>query len=113
MLDYKSIIFKRYSLGLNYKELTKEFNASKSEINEFVCTFEMYEKLSYPLPEVFTNCYTTMRPAINRQNTVYEQPDFIAIFKQINERKNMTLVYLWIRYQKYCTAKAMKPYQYR
>ena len=60
MLDYKSIIFKRYSLGLNYKELTKEFNSSKSEINEFVCTFEMYEKLSYPLPEVFTNCYTTM-----------------------------------------------------
>ena len=31
MLDYKSIIIKRYALGLSYKELAEEFSASKSE----------------------------------------------------------------------------------
>ena len=30
MLDYKSIIIKRYALGLSYKELAEEFSASKS-----------------------------------------------------------------------------------
>ena len=33
MLDYKSIIIKRYALGLSYKELAEEFSASKSGIN--------------------------------------------------------------------------------
>lgn len=33
MLDYKSIIIKRYALGLSYSELAKEFGASKSGIN--------------------------------------------------------------------------------
>ena len=49
MLDYKSIIIKRYVLGLRYKELSEEFNASKSEINDFIRTFERCEKLLYPL----------------------------------------------------------------
>ena len=52
-------------------------------------------------------------PGTNRRNDSYEQPDFPTIFKQMNERKNMTLVYLWSRYQKDCIAKAAKPYQYR
>ena len=30
MLDYKSIIIKRYALGLSYKELAEEFSASKA-----------------------------------------------------------------------------------
>lgn len=30
MLDYKSIIIKRYAMGLSYKELAEEFSASKS-----------------------------------------------------------------------------------
>ena len=33
MLDYKSIIIKRYALGLSYKELAEEFSASKSVNN--------------------------------------------------------------------------------
>ena len=49
MLDYKSIIIKRYALGLSYSELAKEFGASKSGINDFIRTFERCGKLSYPL----------------------------------------------------------------
>ena len=49
MLDYKSIIIKRYALGLSYKELAEEFSASKSGINDFIRAFERCEKLSYPL----------------------------------------------------------------
>lgn len=118
MLDYKSIIIKRYALGLSYKELAEEFSASKSGINDFIRAFERCEKLSYPLPEGITNyaIYELVyghEPGTNRRNTGYEQPDFAAIFRQMNERKNMTLVYLWSRYQKDCTAREVKPYQYR
>lgn len=52
-------------------------------------------------------------PGTNRRNAGYEQPDFAAIFRLMNKRKNMTLVYLWSRYQKDCTAREVKPYQYR
>ena len=118
MLDYKSIIIKRYALGLSYKELAEEFSASKSGINDFIRAFERCEKLSYPLPEGITNyaIYELVyghEPGTNRRNAGYEQPDFAAIFRQMNERKNMTLVYLWSRYQKDCTAREVKPYQYR
>ena len=50
MLDYKSIIIKRYALKMSYKELAEEFSASKSGINDFIRAFEKCEKLSYPLP---------------------------------------------------------------
>ena len=118
MLDYKSIIIKRYALGLSYKELAEEFSASKSGINDFIRAFERCEKLSYPLSEGITNyaIYELVyghEPGTNRGNAGYEQPDFAAIFRQMNERKNMTLVYLWSRYQKDCTAREVKPYQYR
>ena len=118
MLDYKSIIIKRYALGLSYKELAEEFSASKSGINDFIRAFERCEKLSYPLPEGITNyaIYELVyghEPGTNRRNDCYEQPDFPSVFKQMNERKNMTLVYLWSRYQKDCISKSAKPYQYR
>ena len=118
MLDYKSIIIKRYALGLSYKELAEEFSASKSGINDFIRAFERCEKLSYPLPEGITNyaIYELVyghEPGTNRRNVGYEQPDFASIFRQMNESKNMTLVYLWSRYQKDCTAREVKPYQYR
>ena len=118
MLDYKSIIIKRYALGLSYKELAEEFSASKAAINDFIRAFERCEKLSYPLPEGITNyaIYELVyghEPGTNRRNDGYEQPDFPAVFKQMNERKNMTLVYLWSRYQKDCISKSAKPYQYR
>lgn len=55
MLDYKSIIIKRYALHMTYQELADEFNASKSGINDFIHAFEKCENLSYPLPEGITN----------------------------------------------------------
>lgn len=118
MLDYKSIIIKRYALGLSYKALAEEFSASKSGINDFIRAFERCEKLSYPLPEGITNyaIYELVyghEPGTNRRNDGYEQPDFPSVFKQMNERKNITLVYLWNRYQKKCISKSAKPYQYR
>ena len=110
MLDYKSIIIKRYA--------AEEFSASKSGINDFIRAFERCEKLSYPLPEGITNyaIYELVyghEPGANRRNVGYEQPDFASIFRQMNERKNMTLVYLLSRYQKDCTTREVKPYQYR
>ena len=118
MLDYKSIITKRYALNMSYGELADEFSASKSGIRDFICAFEKCEKLSYPLPEGITNyvIYEMVyghTPGSNNRSTTYEQPDFAKVHKQMTERKNMTLVYLWGRYQKDCNAKDIKPYQYR
>lgn len=118
MLDYKGIIIKRYALNMKYSELAEEFGASKSGINDFIHAFEKCDKLSYPLPEGITNCaiYELVyghETGGNNRTADYEQPDFANVFKQMDERKNMTLVYLWGRYQKDCTAKGAKPYQYR
>ena len=102
MLDYKNIIIKRYALNLTYKELADEFGASKSGINDFIRAFEKCDKLSYPLPEGITN-YAIAElvyghaPGRNNRSSEYEQPDFAWIFRQMSERKNMTLVYLWNR----------------
>lgn len=118
MLDYKNIIIKRYALNLTYKELADEFGASKSGINDFMRAFEKCDKLSYPLPEGITN-YAIAElvyghaPGSNNRSSEYEQPDFAWTFRQMNERKNMTLVYLWNRYKKECQTKESKPYQYR
>ena len=49
MLDYKSIIIKRYALKMSYKELAEEFSASKSGINDFIRAFKKCEELSYSL----------------------------------------------------------------
>ena len=40
MLDYKSIIIKRYALGMSYKELAEEFSASKSGTNNRSADYE-------------------------------------------------------------------------
>lgn len=55
MLDYKNIIIKRNALGLSFKQLTEEFHANKSGVNDFIRALERCEKLSYPLPEGITN----------------------------------------------------------
>ena len=36
MLDYKSIIIKRYALGLSYKELAEEFSGKRFITNRIV-----------------------------------------------------------------------------
>lgn len=118
MLDYKNIIIKRYALNLSFKELAEEFGASKSGVNDFIRAFEKCDKLSYPLPEGITNYAISELvyghvPGSNSRSSEYEQPDFEWVFRQMNERKNVTLTYLWNRYQKDCRAKETKPYQYR
>lgn len=40
MLDYKSIINKRYALDMSYKELAEEFSTSKSGINNRSADYE-------------------------------------------------------------------------
>lgn len=118
MLDYKNIIIKRYALNLSFKELAEEFGASKSGVNDFIRAFEKCDKLSYPLPEGITN-YAIAElvyghaPGSNNRSSEYEQPNFEWVFHQMSERKNMTLVYLWKRYEKDCLAKESRPYQYR
>ncbi|MGN0371967.1 MAG: hypothetical protein ACI4F3_04060 [Enterocloster sp.] len=96
MLDYKSIITKRYALSMSYKELAEEFSASKSRINDSIRAFEKCEKLSYPLPEGITNyaIYELVYghgPGTNNRSTDYKQPDFAKVHQQMEERKNMTL----------------------
>ena len=63
MLDYKSIIIKRYALGLSYKELAEEFSASKSaNVKHFFTLlgkmfFTLYGKefFTYPGKKIFTS----------------------------------------------------------
>ena len=118
MLDYKNIIIKRYALNLSFRELAEEFGASRSGVNDFIRAFEKCDKLSYPLPEGITN-YAIAElvyghaPGSNSRSSEYEQPDYEWVFRQMNDRKNMTLVYLWNRYKKDCDSKDTKPYQYR
>ena len=118
MLDYKNIIIKRYALNLSFRELAEEFGASRSGVNDFIRAFEKCDKLSYPLPEGITN-YAIAElvyghaPGSNSRSSEYEQPDYEWVFRQMNDRKNMTLVYLWNRYKKDCDSKETKPYQYR
>ena len=118
MLDYKNIIIKRYALNLSYKELAEEFGASKSGVNDFIRAFEKCDKLSYPLPDGITNYAISElvyghAPGSNNRSSEYEQPDFEHVFQRMTERKNMTLIYQWKRYEKDCLAKEAKPYQYR
>ena len=118
MLDYKNIIIKRYALNMSFQQLAKEFGASKSGINDFIRAFERCENLSYPLPEGITNYAISEivyghAPGSNSRSSEYEKPDFAKVFQQMDERQNMTLVYLWGKYQKECKAKEVKAYQYR
>ena len=96
MLDYKGIIIKRYALDMSYKELAKEFSASKSGINDFIRAFEKCDKLSYPLPEGITNyaIYELVyghEPGGNNRSAGYEQPDFARVHQQMEERKSLKL----------------------
>ena len=50
MLDYKTIIIKRYALKMFGREIARQIGASKSGINEFLKAFEECDNISYPLP---------------------------------------------------------------
>lgn len=118
MLDYKDIIIRRYTLGLSGKEIADQLGCSKSGVYDFLSAFDKSERISYPLPEGITNygIYELVYghvPGSNTRNSEYELPDFEWIHDQMENRKNMTLIYLWNRYDRQCREEGKKPYQYR
>lgn len=118
MLDYKDIIKRRYLMGLSGREIAVQIGASKSGVYDFLNAFEKCDRLSYPLPEGITNygiheLVYGHAPGSNGRSSEYERPDYADVYRQMTERKNMTLVYLWGRYSKRCQAEGKKYYQYR
>lgn len=118
MLDYKDIITKHFLFRFSGAEIARQTGASKSGINDFLRAFKKSDKISYPLPEGITNygiheLVYGHAPGFNTRDAEYELPDYEWVFRQMNERKNMTLVYLWGRYSKRCQTEGRKYYQYR
>ncbi len=118
MLDYKTIIVRRYALNLSGREIARQIGASKSGVNEFLKSFEECEAIGYPLPFGITNEGIAMLvygspPGNNGRNPNIEYPDYEEVNRQLSTRKNMTLVYLWNRYKKKCEEKGKRFYQYR
>lgn len=118
MLDYKDIITKRYSLGMNGGQIASSLGVSKSGVNDFLRRFNACESLSFPLPEGITNygiaaAVYGKTPAIVGRDFSYEQPDYASVAKEMDSRKNMTLVVQWNRYTKKCRDSETKFYSYR
>lgn len=118
MLDYKDIVIKRYALQMSGREIAAELGVSKSGVNDFLKAFEKSERISYPLPEGITNygiaalVYGT-RSSTGSRDIRIEMPDFEDVDRQLHNRKNMTLVFLWGRYKNRCNAEDLKFYSYR
>ena len=105
MLDYKDIIIKHYALHMSGRQIAAAIGASKSGVNDFLKAFEQCESLSYPLPAGITNygiaelVYGRNPEGVEGRDLSFELPDFAEVEKQMNSRKNMTLVFLWGRYK--------------
>jgi transposase len=118
MLDYKDIVTKHFALGMSGAKIAEHLKVSKSGVNDFLRAFKRCDKIDFPLPEGITNygiaeiVYGKVS-GIGARDTSYELPDFADVHKQINSRKNMTLVYLWNRYVRRCRDEGKKFYQYR
>lgn len=118
MLDYKNIINKRYLFNMSGREIADQLGVSKSGVYDFLNAFDKCDKLSFPLPEGITNygiheLVYGHAPGSNTRSSDYQLPDYADVFRQMTERKNMTLVFLWNRYVKRCEAEGLKAYQYR
>ena len=118
MLDYKDIITKHFVLGLPGAEIARQMNTSKSGVNDFLRAFKASGRISFPLPEGITNygiheLVYGHAPGSNNRSDEYAKPDYAEVFRQMDERKNMTLVYLWNRYSNRCKTEGLKFYQYR
>lgn len=118
MLDYKDIIVKHYALKMSGAEIARQTGASKSGVNDFLNAFKKCTELKFPLPVGITNYGIAQlvyghTPGFNGRDLGYELPDFEEISRQMSQRKNMTLVYLWNRYYRACEAEEKKGYQYR
>ena len=103
MLDYKDILLKHYALHMTGSEIARQLGVSKSGVNGFLQAFEACDKLLFPLPEGITNYGIAelvygKHPGSNVRDVSYELPDFQEVARQMRDRKNMTLVFLWNRY---------------
>ena len=117
-LDYKSIITKHYLLHLSGQDIADQTGASKSGVNGFLKAFERAEGISYPLPPGITNegieaLVYPSTAASHARDESYQLPDFALIHKEMTTRKNMTLVYLWGKYDRACENSGLKAYSYR
>lgn len=118
MLDYKDIIIKHYALHMSGREIALALGVSKSGVNDFLNAFERCEKIQYPLPEGITNYGIAelvygIRKYVPSRDLSFEMPDYEEIDTQLNNRKNMTLVFLWGRYKNRCAAEDLRFYSYR
>lgn len=118
MLDYKNIILYHYSADMSLQDIAIKVGAGKTSVYDFIKAFEKCEKLSYPLPDGITNyaIYELVyghTPGVSTISFGFEKPDYANVFQEMTTRKNMTLRYLWGKYQKNCITKGLKPYQYR
>ena len=119
MLDYKTIITKRYALRMSGRQIAEDLGVSKSGVNDFLKAFEACDTLSYPLPKGITNygiaeqVYGPVEsvPAADGSGFVY--PDYGEVNKEMASRKNMTLIFLWGRYKNQCIANDARFYSYR
>ena len=118
MLDYKDIIIKHYALQMSGREIATELGVSKSGVNDFLKAFKNSERISYPLPEGITNYGIAalvygIRDTTASRDITFEMPDYEDVDKQLHDRKNMTLVFLWGRYKNRCSVEDLKFYSYR
>lgn len=119
MLDYKTIIIKRYALHMTGREIANDLGVSKSGVNDFLRAFESCDTLSYPLPQGITNygiaqqVYGAPTGPQGGENSSFATPDYDAVDREMNDRKNMTLTFLWGRYKNKCIADGAKFYSYR
>ncbi len=51
MLDYKTIIIKRYALKMSGREIARQIGASKSGVNEFLKSFEECDSIQLLIPK--------------------------------------------------------------
>jgi len=118
MLDYKDIINKHYALHMSGREIASALGVSKSGVNGFLNAFDKCDTLQYPLPQGITNygiaeLVYQKGKSDNTRDLSFELPDYEEVDKQLNSRKNMTLVFLWGRYKNRCTSEGKKFYSYR
>ena len=118
MLDYKSIITKRYVLHMTLRDIATDTGGSKSGIGDFLRAFENCKELSVPLPPGITNEGIALKvyghiPGETGRDTSYEYPDYVKVFEELNNKKNMTLQWCWNKYTRRCSNNGLKSYQYR
>ena len=104
-LDYKDIIIKHYALLMSGSETAHQTGFGKSGVNDFLRAFKKCEDLRYPLPAGITNYGIALKvygsvPGSGGRNENIELPDYEEAAKLMVNRKNMTLMFLWNRYQR-------------